>query len=99
MVTEGDTGYHLRVMATYTDAAGTDMATRDVVVTVTDVVEETPIIGGTLLERFDTDVRRRGGMGKMASEQTGEIDKSEVIMAINDYFDITATILGASHQE
>ena len=24
-VTEGDTGYHLRVMATYTDAAGTDM--------------------------------------------------------------------------
>ena len=25
-VTEGDTGYHLRVMATYTDAAGTDMA-------------------------------------------------------------------------
>ena len=26
MVTEGDTGYHLRVTATYTDAAGTDMA-------------------------------------------------------------------------
>ena len=26
MVTEGDTGYHLRVMATYTDAVGTDMA-------------------------------------------------------------------------
>ena len=26
MVTEGDTGYHLRVVATYTDAAGTDMA-------------------------------------------------------------------------
>ena len=25
MVTEGDTGYYLRVMATYTDAAGTDM--------------------------------------------------------------------------
>ena len=75
MVTEGDTGYHLRVMATYTDAAGTDMATRDVVVTVTDVVEETPIIGGTLLERFDTDV----------NGVSGEIDKSEVIMAINDY--------------
>ena len=74
MVTEGDTGYHLRVMATYTDAVGTDMDMRDVVVTVTDVVEETPIIGGTLLERFDTDVN-------------GEIDKSEVIMAINDYLD------------
>ena len=27
MVMEGDTGYYLRVMATYTDAAGTDMAT------------------------------------------------------------------------
>ena len=26
MVMEGDTGYHLRVMATYTDAVGTDMA-------------------------------------------------------------------------
>ena len=26
MVTAGDTGYHLRVMATYTDAMGTDMA-------------------------------------------------------------------------
>ena len=26
MVTEGDTGYYLRVMATYTDVAGTDMA-------------------------------------------------------------------------
>ena len=26
MVTEGDTGYHLRVMATYTDAVGTDTA-------------------------------------------------------------------------
>ena len=29
MVTAGDTGYYLRVMATYTDAAGTDMAMED----------------------------------------------------------------------
>ena len=29
MVTEGDTGYYLRVMATYTDAAGTDMDMED----------------------------------------------------------------------
>ena len=29
MVTADDTGYHLRVMATYTDAAGTDMAMED----------------------------------------------------------------------
>ena len=28
MVTAGDTGYYLRGMATYTDAAGTDMGTR-----------------------------------------------------------------------
>ena len=28
MVTEGDTGYHLRVMATYTDAVGTYMDMR-----------------------------------------------------------------------
>ena len=50
----------------------------DVTVTVTDVVEETtPVTGGTLLERFDTDV----------DGVSGEIDKSEVIMAINDYLD------------
>ena len=29
MVTAGDAGYHLRVMATYTDAVGTDMAMED----------------------------------------------------------------------
>ena len=51
MVTEGDTGYYLRVMATYTDAAGTDMAmvysmpTMMVTITVTDV-DEAPVITG-----------------------------------------------------
>ena len=68
-----DNEYMVTVKAT----GGTYMATRDVVVTVTDVEEETPVTGGTLLERFDTDV----------DGVSGEIDKSEVIMAINDYFD------------
>ena len=169
MVTEGDTGYHLRVMATYTDAVGTDMeyspatmmvtammtvpmfdsetATREVAenteagmaigdpvmgtdadgdtlayalvgtdavsfdidtatgqlmtvaaldyetkatysVTVTasdsgglsDSIDVTITVTNeddTLLERFDTDV----------NGVSGEIDKSEVIMAINDYID------------
>ena len=51
---------------------GTYMAMRDVVVTVTDVVEMPTIIGGTLLERFDADV-------------SGEIDKDEVTKVIRDY--------------
>ena len=38
-VTEGDTGYHLRVMATYTDAAGTDMEYSMPTMMVTVVVE------------------------------------------------------------
>ena len=55
-----------------------NMATRNVVVTVTDVEDTTtPVIGGTLLDRFDTD----------PDGVSGEIDKSEVIMAINDYLD------------
>ena len=49
-------------------------ATRDVVVTVTNVVGDEPVIGGTLLERYDV-----GG--------SEGIDRSEVITAINDYFD------------
>ena len=57
---------------------GTYMAMRDVVVTVTDVEDDAPVIvDGTLLERFDTD----------PDGVSGEIDKSEVIMAINDYLD------------
>ena len=48
---------------------GTYTATRNVVVTVTDVDEE--VIGGTLLERYDTD--------------NNGLDKSEVLKAINDY--------------
>ena len=64
-----DNEYMVTVMAD----DGTYMATREVTVMVTDVVEDTtPVTGGTLLERYDDD-------------DSGDIDKSEVIMAINDY--------------
>ncbi len=61
-------------MVTVKAADSTYTATHNVVVTVTDV-EEVEVIGDTLLERYDTD----------DSGVSGEIDKSEVIMAINDY--------------
>ena len=67
-----DNVYMVTVMAD----DGTYMAMREVVVTVTDVEDTTtPVTGGTLLERYDTD----------ADGVSGEIDRSEVIMAINDY--------------
>ena len=68
MVMEGDTGYYLRVMATYTDAVGTDTAM--VYSMPTMMVAEA---GDTLLDRYD-------------ANNTGEIEKSEVIQAIKDYF-------------
>ena len=69
MVTEGDTGYHLRVMATYTDAAGTDMAMEDSPATMMVTAMMTAPI--PLLDRYDVD-----GDG---------IEKTEVLTAINDY--------------
>ena len=50
-------------------------ATRDVVVTVTDVDEDAPVIGGTLLDTYDT------------NPKNGEIDQSEILKAAEDYFD------------
>ena len=49
MVTEGDTGYYLRVMATYTDAAGTDTAMEYSMPTMIVGAEA----GDTLLDRYD----------------------------------------------
>ena len=50
---------------------GTYTATRNVVVTVTDVEDDAPpVIGGTLLDKFDT------------NPQNGQIDKGEVVDAI-----------------
>ncbi len=48
-VTAGDTDYYLRVMATYTDAAGTDMAMAYSLPTMMVVAEA----GDTLLDRYD----------------------------------------------
>ena len=59
-------------MVTVNATGGTYMAMPlDVVVTVTDVVDE-EVIGGTLLETYDAD-------------DSGRIDKDEVLKAINDY--------------
>ena len=49
MVTAGDTGYYLRVMATYTDAVGTDMAMEYSMPTMMVVAEAED----TLLNRYD----------------------------------------------
>ena len=61
-----DNTYMVTVMAD----DGTYMAMREVVVTVTDVEDTTTVIGGTLLERYDT------------NPMNGQIDKSEVVDAI-----------------
>ena len=55
-------------------------AKRAVVVTVTEVVEDVPVIGGTLLERYDTLI------------PNGQIDLSEILKAAVDYFDEKLTI-------
>ena len=73
MVTEGDTGYHLRVMATYTDAVGTDTAMVDSMPTmmVTAVDEMLPA-------DFDP-------LAKYDANDSGDIEREEVIQAIKDY--------------
>ena len=71
MVTAGDDGYYLRVMATYTDAVGTDTAMV--------YSEETMMVGAmaeemTLLGRYDT------------TPQDGSIQLEEARVAVGDYF-------------
>ena len=64
-----DNTYMVTVMAD----DGTYMATRDVTVMVTDVEDTTtPVIGGTLLERYD-------------DNDSGRIDKDELVNAVFDY--------------
>ena len=72
MVTADDTGYHLRVMATYTDAVGTDTAMEYSMPTMMVV----PVGGGDhpLVTKFDYN-------------GNGQIDKSDVVDAINAYLD------------
>ena len=69
MVMEGDAGYHLRVMATYMDAVGTDtvMAYSMATMMVTMMTTE-----GTLVDRYDTNNNEM-------------IDRSEVLDAIDDF--------------
>ena len=73
MVTADDTGYYLRVMATYMDAVGTDTAMGYSMPTmmVTAVDEMQPA-------DFDP-------LAKYDADKSGVLDKDEVIQAINDY--------------
>ena len=73
MVTAGDTGYYLRVMATYTDAVGTDTAMEYSMPTMmVTAVDETQPADFDPLAKYDAD-------------KSGGIEKDEVIQAINDY--------------
>ena len=69
-VMEGDTGYHLRVMATYTDAVGTDTAMVDSMPTmmVTAVDEMLPA-------DFDP-------LAKYDANNSGDIERDEAIQAL-----------------
>ena len=70
MVTAGDTGYYLRVMATYMDAVGTDTAMGYSMPTMmVEAAEEM-----TLLGRYDT------------TPQDGSIQLEEARAAVGDYF-------------
>ena len=73
-VTEGDTGYYLRVMATYTDAVGTDPAMEYSMPT--RMVGEAMPPGGTELERL---------IARYDTSGDGNIDKGELFDAIDGY--------------
>ena len=70
MVTADDTGYHLRVMATYMDAVGTDMDMAYSPATMMVAMAEEM----TLLGRYDT------------TPQDGSIQLEEARVAVGDYF-------------
>ena len=73
MVMEGDTGYYLRVMATYTDAVGTDM----------DMAYSMPTMMVTAVD--ETQPADFDPLAKYDADKSGGIEKDEVIQAINDY--------------
>ena len=69
-----DAGMDNTYMVTVMAADGTYMATREVVVTVTDVAEDTtPVIGDAVLDRWDDD-------------ESGKIEGTEVLAAVRAYF-------------
>ena len=74
MVTAGDTGYHLRVKATYTDAVGTDTAMEYSMPTM--MVDEAMPPGGTELERL---------VARYDTSGNDTIEKVELFNAINEY--------------
>ena len=76
MVTADDTGYHLRVMATYMDAVGTDTAMAYSPVTMMVTAEA----GDSLMDRYDT------------SPRDGQLSLEEVFDGIDEYFDQTGPI-------
>ena len=71
MVTAGDDGYYLRVMATYTDAVGTDTA---MVYSMPTMMVGAMAAEMTLLGRYDT------------PPQDGSIQLEEARVAVGDYF-------------
>ena len=88
LVMEGDTGYHLRVMATYTDAVGTDMA----MVYSMPTMMVTAEAGDTLLDRYDVDgdgIEKTEVLKAINDYLFGEgdeaISKPEVLRLINLY--------------
>ena len=72
MVTEGDEGHYLRVMATYTDAVGTDMAMEYSPATMMVTTMIAPV--DPLVDKYD-------------ANENGEIERAEVFAAIDDYLD------------
>ena len=70
MVTEGDTGYYLRVMATYTDAVGTDMAMEYSPATMMVGADDA---GDPLLVEYDPD-------------GDGVIEKADMRRAVGNFF-------------
>ena len=79
MVTEADTGYHLRVMATYTDAAGTDTAM------------EYSMPTSAAAGRYDADnngkISKMEALAAVGDYFDGNISKLEALAVIASYFD------------
>ena len=73
MVTAGDEGYYLRVMATYTDAVGTDMA----------MVHSMPTMMVTAVD--ETQPADFDPLAEYDADNSGALDQDEAFKAINDY--------------
>ena len=85
-VMEGDTGYYLRVMATYTDAVGTDTAMEYSMPTIMVTAEDL----GTLGSRYDTDnnrlIDKEEAIAAVRDYFDDRLTKEETIEIIRLYF-------------